>query len=270
MAFAVSTVIAAVGATAAVAGTAYNVYESQKAAGSQAAAAQDQAQIAGLQSANVDVEKQQLALQTQQQQLQIATQTSVIQDQASADSIRQQAASLDAVRQQRQAVRNGIVARSQSLVAATNQGASSPGSTALKQSSASITGQTDTNILGINQNLQVGNQLYAINKDITSQYLNAQTQNSVYVNQSAALQGSVLDTQKQIYALGGDASSNYAQAALSQGNAAIGAGISSLGIATANAYPAINRLTNYFGSGSQTASNFNPGYTAQTYGNGQT
>lgn len=271
MAFAVSTVIGAIGAVAAVGGAAYSVYEGKQAADSQSAAAQDQAQIAGLQAGNVDTEKQALALSTQQQQLQIATQTSVIQDQAQADAIRQQAATLDATRQQRQAVRNGIMARSQALVAATNSGASQPGSTALKQSDASISGQTDTNLLGIAQNLEVGNQLYKINQDITSQYLNAQQENSTYVTQSAALQTQELDTQKQIYSLGGDASTNYASAALSQGNAAIGTGLLQLGSATVSNYSNINKLTNYFGSGTQSSTGqTNFGYTASSYGNGYT
>jgi hypothetical protein len=248
MAFAVSSVVAAVGAVASVGGTALSFYNSEKAASANADAAQQQAKIAALQAGNVDVEKQQLQLQTQQQNLQTKTNTAVIQDQAQADAIRQQAAELDATRQKRQAVRNGIVARANSLTAATNQGASAPGSTALKQSSADITASTDTNILGVNQNLEVGTQLYDINKSITQQYLNAQQQNSSYVNASAQLQSQELDTQKQIYSLGGTASNDYASAALYSGNAAIGQGLASLGNSVVNSYTNINKLTNYFGS----------------------
>lgn len=270
MAFAVSTVIAAVGAAAAVGGTAYSVYNSEKAAGANAAAAQDQAQIAQLQAGNVSVQKQQLALQTQQQTLQTQTNINVIEDQANADAIRQQAATLDATRQIRQAVRNGIVARSQSLVAATNLGAGQPGSSALSQSNASISGQTNTNITGVNQNLEVGNQLFNINKDITSQYLNAQNSNLSYIQQSQTLQDKSLDTQAQIYSLGGAASSNYASAALATGNSAIGTGLQTLGNAVVTNYSNINKLTNYFGSGGSSASNTNLGYTSNTYGNGYT
>lgn len=246
--FAVSSVISAVGLAVGVAGIGYSVYNNEKAAEANAAAATDQEGIANLQAANVGVQKQQLALQTQQQTLQTNTNIAVIQDQSQADTIRQQAATLDATRQKREAIRNGIVARAQSLTAATNQGASAPGSSAIKQSDASISGQTDTNLLGITQNQDVGNKLYAINQDITSQYLNAQTANLSYVQQSQVLQDQELDTQGQIYSLGGQASANYASAAISTGNAAIGTGMTQLGNAVVAGYPTINKLTSYFGS----------------------
>lgn len=269
MAFAVSSVIAAIGVGVAAVGVGTSLYNSEKAASANSAAAATQGQIAQLQAGNVDVQKQQLALTTSQQQLQIKTQESVIQDQSQADAIRQQAAELDATRQRREAVRQGIVARAQSLTNATNQGAGSPGSTAIKQGAGSVTNATNTNILGINQNLDIGNQLYSINKDITSQYLNAQQANSTYVNQSEQLQSQELDTQKQVYALGGTVANDYSSAALSAGNAALGTGLLSAGAAVANSYPTLNKLTNYFGSTGQAAGN-NYGYTSQTYGNGLT
>jgi hypothetical protein len=226
-------------------------YEGQRAAAkANAAAAADQAQVGQLQAQNVDVQKQQLALQTQQQQLQIQTQKSVIAEQSQADALRQQAVELDATRRRREAIRQGIIARAQSLTAATNQGANAPGSTAVTQAANSISGQVNTNVLGVNQNLSLSEKLFDINKNITNLYLGAQDANSSYVAQSQALQNQVLDTQKQIYALGGDASSNYATAAMASGNSALGSGIASLGMAAANAYPTLNRITNYFGGGS--------------------
>lgn len=251
MAFAVSSVIAAAGLAVSAVGVGLNVISQHDVAEHQAAAARDQAAIGALQSGNVDVQKQQLALQTNQQQLQIGTQKNVINLQSQSDAIRQQAAELDSTRRRREEIRKSIVARSQSLTAATNQGASAPGSTAVKQSIADIEGQTDTNLLGITQSLGIGEQLFNINKNITSQYLNAQDRNSEYVNQSQGLQNKVLDTQKQIYKLGGDASSNYASAAMSSGNAAIGAGMTGFGTAVSNAYPTINRLTQYYGGSSK-------------------
>jgi hypothetical protein len=250
MAFAVSTVIAGVGLAIGAAGLYENVTSAEKAAKANAAAAGNQAQIAGLQAGNVDVQKQELDLQAKQQKLQIQTNDNVIELQSQSDSIRQQAAELDATRRRREAVRQGIVARSQSLVAAANQGASSPGSTALRQSQNSITSGTDQNILAVNQNLGAGAAIFNINKQITAQYLNAQAQNSTYVDQSHDLQSKSLDTQKQVYALGGAANNDYASAALAQGNAALGAGMMSLGATVSNAYPTINRLTSYFGSSS--------------------
>lgn len=250
MAFAVSTIIAGVGLAVSAGGLAYNVYQQGKAADAQAHAAQDQAQIGALQSQNVDVQKQQLQLQTTQQQLQIQTQKDVINQQQQADALREQAAELDSKRRTRDAIRQGIVANATSLVRATNQGAASPGSSVVAQAQADQQGQTATNIAGVAQNLDFGRKLFAINKNISSIYLNAQDANSQFVAQSQGLQNQVLDTQKKIYALGGDASSNYAQAAISQGNAAIGSGVAQLGNMVASNYNTINKLTNYFSSGS--------------------
>lgn len=259
MAFAVSTVIATAG-LALTAGSMYMSYEnSQDAAASQAAAAQNQAEIGRLQAQNVDVQKQQLDLQTEQQQLQIQTQKNVIADQQKADELRIKAAELDATRQQRSQIRQAIVAQSQNLVSATASGAAQPGSSALSQTRANSAGQANTNILGITQNLDFAERLFNINKDITSQYLNAQDANSAYVAKSKALQSQVLDTQKQIYSLGGDASSNYAQAAISQGNASMWSGIGSIGAAVTNNSQTIGKfasgLGNYFNSNSASASN---------------
>lgn len=271
MAFAVSTVIAAASLTVGAAGL-YASYEgSQKQASSQAAAAQTQAQIGALQAQNVDVQQQQLQLQTEQQQLQIQAQKDVINQQAQADALRERAAELDAKRRTRDAIRQGIVASSTSLVRATNQGAASPGSTVVNQSQGSIQGQTNTNIAGINQQLDFGRTLYSINKNISQIYLNAQDANSQFVAQSQGLQSQVLNTQKQIYQLGGQVSSDYASAAVGAGQAAVGQSLMGLSTIVGNNYSTINRVSSYIsGQFSNTASYFNPGYTASSFGNGST
>ena len=251
MAFAVSTVIAGVGLAVSAVGVGYNIYNQGKAADAQAAAAQKQAEIGALQAANVDVQKQQLDLQTNQQQLQIQSQKDVINQQQKADELRLQAAELDATRRTRDAVRQGIVASATSLVRATNQGAAQPGSSVGAQAAGDIQGQVGSNIAGVQQNLDFGRKLFAINKNISSIYLNAQDANSQFVAQSKGLQDQVLDTQKKIYQLGGAISQDYATAATAQGNAAIGAGLTQLGGLVSNNYSTINKLTNYFGSSSQ-------------------
>lgn len=252
MAFAVSTIIGVAGLAVSGVGLAYSVSQNKKASEAQAAAAQNQAQIGYLQSQNVDVQKQQLNLQTEQQQLQIQTQKDVINKQSEADALRMKAAELDATRRTRDAVRQGIVASSTALVRATNQGAAAPGSSVIGQATADIQGQTGTNIVGISQNLDFGRKLFSINKNISQIYLNAQDANSQFVAKSKGLQDQVLDTQKEIYKLGGDASSNYAQAAIAQGNASIGTGLMQLGNMVSSNYSTINKLTNYFSSSTNT------------------
>lgn len=262
MAFAVSTIIAGVGLGVSAFG-AYENYEGQKnAAAAQAAAAAKQGQIGVLQAQNVDVEKQQLALQTQQQELNIATNKSVITQQQAADDIRQQAASLDATRRIRQAIRQGIVASGTSLNAAATSGAAEPGSSAVRQARANIQGETNTNITGVTQNLELGTDIYNINKNISQTYLNAQDQNASFVTQSQALQNEVLDTQKQIYSLGGSASSDYATAAIAQGQSALGSGLYTAGMGVASNYSTINKLTSYFGGLGNTFDNLTNGFTS--------
>lgn len=258
MAFAVSTVVAAVGVGVAAVGVGTQVYNSAQAGKANAAAAQQQALIASQQAANVDVQKQQLDLTTNQQLLQNQTQRTVIGDQAQADAIRQQAATLDATRRQREAVRSGIVARAQGLATASNEGANEVGSTAFRQSQASVSGQTNTNITGITKNLDLTTKLYDINKQISQTYLDASFKNDEFANQSKVLQDKVLDTQKLIYSEGGTASLDYASAAQSNSNAAIGQGLTTVGTGIINNYDKINNLTNYFAGSSNTTYN-NPG-----------
>lgn len=248
MAFAVSTIIGAVGLGVSAFGLYENVSNSKKASEANSQAAMKQAEIAKLQSENVDVQKQQLDLQTNQQQLQIQSQKDVINQQQKADELRLKAAELDSTRRTRDAIRQGMVASATSLVRATNQGAAQPGSTVTSQAGADIQGQTGTNIAGVQQNLDFGRKLFAINKNISSIYINAQDANSQFVAQSKGLQDQVFDTQKKIYSLGGSISQDYATAATAQGNAAIGSGLMQLGNLVSSNYSTINKLTNYFGS----------------------
>lgn len=253
MAFAASTIIAGLGLAVAAGGEAYSISQSEKAAKANSAAANNQAQIAQLQAGNVDVEQRALQLQTQQQQLQISENQQIIGQQSQAAALQEQAAELDATRRARQAIRQGIVAQATGLTAIVNSGAGQPGSTATKNARADIQGQVNNQELGIAQNRSAGEQLYGIQKNITNISLNAQAQNASYVQQSEALQEQTLNTQKQIYSLGGQASNDFATAALASGNAAIGNGIANLGGSLVSNYSTINRLTNYFsGSSSST------------------
>ncbi len=259
MALAVSTVVAGIGAAVGVAGLGYSVYNSEKAASANASAAKTQGQIAQLQAQNVDVQQQELALQTQQNVLQINTNKSVIQQQQAADDIRQQSATLDATRRMRQSIRTGIIASGGALTSTVNAGAGDPGSTAFKQSQANIQGQTNTNIQGVEQNYQLGTEIYGINKSISQTYLAAQDQNASYVQKSQALQDQALATQKQIYSLGGSASNSYAEAAVANGNASIGSAIMGAGVGVANNANKIGSVTQYLLSGSTWGGTPSPG-----------
>lgn len=87
-------------------------------------------------------------------------QQSIIAAQQKEDQERKKAMELDALRRKREIVRQGIAARSVALATATNQGAGGPGGSAIPGAMGGIQGQTGVNLLGVNQNLQIGRQMF--------------------------------------------------------------------------------------------------------------
>lgn len=98
--------------------------------------------------------------------------------QQQAEDQRKKAMELDADRRRRQEIRAAIAARAQSLSTATNQGASAEGASALPGAYGGISGQSNTNILGINQNQQIGESIFAANAAANSAYRSAATAQS--------------------------------------------------------------------------------------------
>lgn len=124
------------------------------------------------------------------------------------DRIRQQAAALDAQRRQLQTVREAQVARSMALTSATAQGAQ--GGSGLQGGYGQIAGQLGVNTLGIQQNLQLGQDIFGIE---TSQVTPAKLR--------------------------------YAQA---QGQISTSQGLSSFGGSIMNSLPTIGKLSQGFGN----------------------
>lgn len=81
---------------------------------------------------------------------------------------RAQAMELDAGRRKREMIRNAIAARSMALTTATSQGASGAGGSVLGGAYGGISGQTGVNMLGVNQNLEIGRNMFALNRDIST------------------------------------------------------------------------------------------------------
>ncbi len=124
----------------------------------------------------------------------------IIGDEQQQEAIRRQAMQLDAKRNTLQVIRQAQQARSQNVAAATAQGAGFSGfgqSSALSGGLAQVHSQAGYNILGINQNLQAGNQMFDINADISqqkigladTQTLMAQGQGQVAMGQGTVGQG---------------------------------------------------------------------------------
>lgn len=80
-----------------------------------------------------------------------------------AERTREQAMNLDATRQRRRIIREQLQARSMALTNATAQGAQ--GGSGLQGGYGQIAGQTNTNIQGVNQQQELGAQIFSANRE---------------------------------------------------------------------------------------------------------
>lgn len=104
-----------------------------------------------------------------------SSQQDMVRQEQAAEAQRQQAMELDARRRMLQQVRQGNVARATALSAATGDGAAF--GSGLQGAYGNISGQENTNLTGISQNLQIGRSIFGINSNITQDrldYSNAQ------------------------------------------------------------------------------------------------
>jgi hypothetical protein len=126
------------------------------------------------------------------------------------DDLRRQSMELTANRQKMQALRNAQQSGSLALAASVNQGAQF--SSSLSGAQAQISGESTTNLLGIEQNLAQGEKMFDLNRTLNQEKL-----------QYAGLQG---------------------QLAGAQGQMSMGSGLSGLG---GNLMGSMNPLKNIFG-----------------------
>lgn len=102
---------------------------------------------------------------------------------------RQQQMTLTAQRQQLQNIRNGQLARSMALTSATGQGAQF--GTGLQGGYGQISGDENTNNLNTNQNLMIGNNIFALDNQIDQHKMNmAQYQGDMATGQGLSSLGS--------------------------------------------------------------------------------
>lgn len=259
---AISSIIAATAVAASVAGTAVSVVGSQKSAAASGAIAQNQMQTAGLQRIAADFQSQSVGVNQEQQQLQISTQKTAIQLQQQEDDIRRQAATLDATRRQREIVRSGMIAHSGALVAATAQGASASGSSAIGGAEGGISGRSNVNSAGITGQLMLGSSIFDLNKQISSTYLNAQDKNATLVKEGGDIQQNILDIQKRIYDIGGNTALDYRSAAAAGGITAFGTGLAQFGASAAKNSETLQNIGQYFSSAFSTPASPNTGWAS--------
>jgi hypothetical protein len=168
----------------------------QQGAAQQAQAARDQAQVSKDQAtASVSYAGQQQALNIQESQESLAAAAAShdlankqIADQQAINTQNQTAMELDARRQQMQDVRTAQQARAMSLATGVAQGGSGfvGGSSARGGAYGEISGQSNVNLLGVSQNLQIGETIFGLNTDISNQKIAQNNLEYSYAQQQAA------------------------------------------------------------------------------------
>lgn len=105
------------------------------------------------------------------------SQKAALQEQQKAEALREQQMNLDAERRKRQMVRQMTIARSNAVSATTASGAQF--GSGLAGAEAGISGQGNENLLGINQNQQIGAGIFAANRNMFSDYSSAASYSSM-------------------------------------------------------------------------------------------
>lgn len=148
-----------------------------------------------------------LAMNYSGQQSAKAAQEKSLQLQQQEDQQRQQAMNLDSTRRKREMIRQSIAARSQALSAATNQGAAQ--GSGLPGGYGGISGRTGVNELGVNQNEEIGNNIFGLKRGITSANMDlAEAQSTSALGAGmTSLGGAALNNIGQITRIGNSAAS---------------------------------------------------------------
>lgn len=216
----------AVMAATAVAGIglqAYGMSKQQEGLKQQQAAAQAQAAGAAVQAQGAQKQSEGALLQVQGASAQNQAQKEITKQEFLAEEQRFKAMQLDARRRNLEIVRMHQRANAAALTTASAQGAMR--SSALSGAYGQTSGQTGYNLLGVSQNLGIGENLFGINKAISGQRL-AYAAGGDIINQG---QGVIAEGSGIIARGAGMIAAAGGQMALGQGIAAQGQGISSLG-----------------------------------------
>jgi len=156
------------------------------------------------------------------------------------------AMNLDAQRKQLEVVRQAQRARSLALATATAQGANKGGTSALGGAYGQVAGQTNTNLQGIAQNLQIGKNIFGLNAGITNQRVGLNDLQDWLAQQQADLTTQKSQLIQQYAQKGADIQTLYAgygsQLASAQGLSAIGSGMTQAAGTLFNAGMNFNKL----------------------------
>ena len=170
----------------------------QQGAQQQAAAAQQQAGISKEQAAasvGFAGQERDINLLASQQSIEASNKSfdisrNIITSEQGVEKQKMQAMEIDARRQQMEIIRNQQRGRALTLTTGVAQGGSGfvSGASARGGAYGQISGQTGTNLLGVQQNLEVGRNIFGLNTDISNQRIAGNELEHTYALQQAANQ----------------------------------------------------------------------------------
>lgn len=239
---------------------AFGLYQNNQAQQKQQAAAQQQAliqqQINNFQQQNVALQQQAAAIRFADTFTQIEYNKKVIAEQGKIEDIREQAVLLDAQRKRNEEVRKLIVQQAYARSTANSQGASRTDSS-IYGAMSQLANRSYSNILGVENAKQAAQDAFALNRNITSLQLEAQSSNQGFLRQIVDLEQQARTQQANVYALGGQANAVSQQSAVAQGQASLASGLYQAGgvIASPSFQQSASNIYNTLFPSTQVASN---------------
>lgn len=202
----------------------------------QAQIAQQQAmvqmQINQQQQASLALQQQVANIKYQQDLGNLKASAETVQQQQQAEETRRNLMELDARRRSREAIRDTIIARANAVATGSSKGANVFGSnadTSITGSISQIQNRGFSNVLGINQALYGGRNIFDINKNISDIWLGQNTASQGYLTQSFGLEQANRRIQATVFNLNSQQAALSAQAAQIGSSQGLAQGISSIG-----------------------------------------
>lgn len=224
-------IIAAVGLGASVLGG----FLGNSASKQQAQIAQQQAmvqmQINQQQQASTALQQQAADIKYKQDLGNLKASAETVQQQQQAEETRRNLMELDARRRTREAIRDTIIARANAVAAGSSKGANvfGGGDSSIAGSVAQIQNRGYSNVLGINQSLYGGRNIFDINQNISNIWLGQNSLSQGYLTESYGLETSNRAIQQNVFNLNSQQAALGAQAAQVGSKQSFAQGISNIG-----------------------------------------
>lgn len=227
----IAAIIGAIGLAASVTGAFMGKSAGEDAAKNAQQQALIQMQINQQKQASVALEQQVANIKYQQDLGNLKSSAYTVQQQQQAEEVRRGMMELDARRRSREAIRDTIIARANSIATGSSKGVNvfGGGDTSISGSQAQIQNRGYSNVLGINQSLYSGRNIFDINKSISDTWLGQNSLSQEYLTQSFGLEQANRGIQSNVFNLNSQQAALGAQAADIGARQAFAQGISNIG-----------------------------------------